>query len=113
VQGWRLATRGINKANYRRTFVHDTARVGDFVNTINSGTQAAQPLFRHAVTEALTNHQNGVIRLAQPISYRLAAGISFLIASCLVAYVALGTVTRQHDDRIEHWLWNEYSQSLQ
>jgi membrane fusion protein len=70
-------------------------RVGEFVSTINSETQAAQPLFRHAVTEALTNHQNGVIRLAQPISYRLAACVSFLIASCLVAYVVCGTVTRR------------------
>ncbi|MFM9435578.1 membrane fusion protein [Janthinobacterium sp. CG_23.3] len=56
---------------------------------------ASQPLFRPEVTTAHSQQWLGTIRLAQPISSWLIAGIATVIATSLVAYVSLGSVTKK------------------
>ena len=52
-------------------------------------------LFRPEVTAAHSQQWLGAIRLAQPISGWLIAGIATLIAAALIAFVSLGNVTKK------------------
>jgi membrane fusion protein len=57
--------------------------------------QDNSPLFRPEITAALSQQWMGAIRLAQPISSWLIAGIAALIASALISFVTLGSVTKK------------------
>jgi membrane fusion protein len=56
---------------------------------------AQQFLFRPEVTAAQSQQWLGAIRLAQPISGWLNAGVATLIAATLIAFVSLGSVTKK------------------
>ncbi|NHZ88161.1 HlyD family efflux transporter periplasmic adaptor subunit [Massilia sp. CCM 8733] len=77
-------------------------------NTLSSASpdapQAAPPeyqsavndtFFRKEVAQAHSNQWMGAIRLAQPMSARIVAGLALVIALCLLAYIFFGTVTRK------------------
>ncbi|MBI3712785.1 MAG: HlyD family efflux transporter periplasmic adaptor subunit [Burkholderiales bacterium] len=53
------------------------------------------PLFRPEVTAALSQQWMGAIRLAQPISGWLIAGVAALVAIALVSFVSLGAMTKK------------------
>ena len=53
------------------------------------------PLFRPEVTAALSQQWMGAIRLAQPISSWLIAGVAFLIAIALISFITVGSVTKK------------------
>ena len=57
--------------------------------------QATSPLIRPEVTDAHSQQWMGAIRLAQPISAWLIAGIAALIAAALIAFIGLGSVTKK------------------
>lgn len=58
-------------------------------NTVNS------PLFRPEVTAALGSQWMGAIRLAQPISAWLIAGVALFVAAALIAFLSLGSITKK------------------
>lgn len=53
------------------------------------------PLFRPEVTAALGSQWMGSIRLAQPISAWLIAGIALAVAIALIAFLSLGSMTKK------------------
>lgn len=55
----------------------------------------SQSLFRPEVTAAQSQQWLGAIRLAQPISGWLIAGVATLIAVALIAFFSLGSVTKK------------------
>ena len=69
------------------TAQHSTAQAG--------GTMANQPLFRAEVTAAHSQQWLGTIRLAQPIAGWLVAGVAGLVATSLIAFVTIGSVTKK------------------
>ncbi len=54
-----------------------------------------QPLFRPEVTAAHSQQWGGAIRLAQPLSGWLSAGIALVLAGALIGYVTLGSITKK------------------
>lgn len=54
-----------------------------------------QLLFRDEVLLAKSSLWMGAIRLAQPISTKIIAGLSLVIAACLLGFITLGTVTKK------------------
>lgn len=54
-----------------------------------------QPLFRPEVTAAHSQQWGGAIRLAQPLSGWVSAGIALVLAGVLIAYVSLGSITKK------------------
>ena len=53
------------------------------------------PLFRPEVTAALGSQWMGAIRLAQPISAWLIAGVAMLVAIALIAFLSFGSMTKK------------------
>ncbi len=53
------------------------------------------PLFRPEVTAALSQQWMGAIRLAQPISNWLIAGVAALVAIALISFICLGSITKK------------------
>lgn len=62
---------------------------GRDVSTNNS------PLFRSEVTAALGSNWMGAIRLAQPMSNWLVAGVALIIACALITFLIVGSVTKK------------------
>lgn len=66
--------------------------------TYKSTTSAScvnSPLFRPEVTAALGSQWMGAIRLAQPISAWLIAGVALFVAAALIAFLSLGSMTKK------------------
>jgi membrane fusion protein len=57
--------------------------------------QAPQALFRSEVTAAHSQQWLGAIRLAQPISGWLVAGVAVVVTSALVSFITFGNVTKK------------------
>lgn len=68
-----------------RAAQHSTANVSSVTS----------PLFRPEVTAALGSQWMGAIRLAQPISAWLIAGVALFVAAALIAFLSLGSMTKK------------------
>lgn len=53
------------------------------------------PLFRPEVTSSLSHQWQGAIRLAQPLSWWMISGVSFMISVAFVAFTVIGSVTKK------------------
>jgi membrane fusion protein len=53
------------------------------------------PLFRPEVTAALSQQWMGAIRLAQPVSSWLIAGVATIIAAILITFITVGSITKK------------------
>lgn len=64
-------------------------------NSTANANSVSSPLFRPEVTAALGSQWMGAIRLAQPISASLIAGVALLVAIALIAFLSLGSMTKK------------------
>lgn len=62
---------------------------------INQNKTSQLPLFRPEVTASHNQQWLGAIRLAQPISAWLIAGIALIVTMILIAFITLGNVTKK------------------
>jgi membrane fusion protein len=64
-------------------------------NSTSNASSLNSPLFRPEVTAALGSQWMGAIRLAQPISAWLIAGVALFVAAALIAFLSLGSMTKK------------------
>lgn len=68
---------------------------GYMSNSTANASPLNSPLFRPEVTAALGSQWMGAIRLAQPISAWLIAGVALFVAAALIAFLSLGSMTKK------------------